>query len=91
MFREKNATLQNYLNPFHATDLLLYPLENIRKTLVSWYWYLVFELISLLLYTPIDALCWIKFTGIAYAEKRKTYILLNQNEIEIETKNCNNS
>ena len=46
---------------------------------------------SLLLYTPIDALCWIKFTRIAYAEKRKTYILLNQNEIKIETKNCNNS
>ena len=34
---------------------------------------MVFELLSLLLDTPIEALCWIKLTGTAYAEKEKHF------------------
>ena len=51
---------------------------------------MIFELLSLLLNTPTDALYWTILTGIDYEEKIKTYILLNQHEVEIQTKNCHN-
>ena len=45
----------------------------------------MFEFLSLLLNVCFDALYWIILTGIAYEEKRKIYILLNQHQIKIQT------
>ena len=45
----------------------------------------MFEFLSLLLNVCFDALYWIILNGIAYEEKRKIYILLNQHQIKIQT------
>ena len=92
MLREENkvaklleiAVWKVYIRSYNFGKLNIY----ITGKIVAQFKYLVFELLSFLLNTPSDILHWIKLTGIINKEKRKTYILLNQHEIEIQRKNC---